>query len=948
LSRALVAVLAALFVALALPATPVAAASMAKVVVIVGPVGDHNAHYKADANDIVTEAKRYTSNVVKLFTPNATWSKVKAAAQGANILVYLGHGNGWPSIYAPFQTQTKDGLGLDPSSGADGNKVVYYGEDYLRSSIRLAPNSVVLLYHLCYASGNTEPGLSQGTFTQAKERVDNYGAGFIGAGARAVFAEGHPAHPATNYIRQLFTTSRTMDSIFRAAPTWHDNLAGPYASQRTPGLRYELDSDSATPSGFYRSLVGDLSLSATKVTRGTYPDTGRHPTEFVLPGAAEVVATDGVPLFDTAEAAVDPLATSDVILPLTTKLRLAEELAPAVDGTRIFAVTVLGAPTTGFVRAGGIAPRDSAATLLWSLDESAAWLSPNDDNVYDEWVIAPRFSESVSANYIVKNAAGTTVKSGSTTGNLVRFAWDLRDGSGALVPDGGYTWAMRGKDAWGNGTAYRTGSFTVDGTPPVTKATATSTAGTNGWIVSSVKVTLIATDKMSGVRSIRWRVNGGTAHVYSSAATFSTNGSPVFEYSAIDKAGVREPWKKVTFKIDTKAPTIGMAFDGAAGDTAGMFHGPVTVTPTFADATSGVASRTVSIDGADPVALTDASVVIDGDGTHTVIFRARDQAGNNAAKSAELTIDTVAPTVVTPEPVDGAAPRVVTPNADRVTESVALPYTTSEAATVKAIVTAVDGTTVVRTLSAPAAAGDGTLAWDGRDKAGKAVPDGTYTVTLSGRDLAGNVGPASAPIAVDVYGALSALTRTPTQFFPQDADTLATRSTARWTMLAPGTVTVTVRNAAGDVIRTAYADRAVAAGQASWFWNGKLDDGTFAPRGTYRITVRATNGTQAATQAVTVVADAFRLTTSVTTAVRGTALTITARTSETLSSTPVLTIYEPGLASRKVTMTKTSSITWTAKLTPRTTAAAGTLTLKVSARDGLGGANSSAIRLPLK
>lgn len=174
--RALVAVVVALLAALVLPATPVAAATQAKVVVVVGPVGDHNAHYKADANDIVTEAKRYTSNVIKIFTPNATWSKVKAAMQGANVFVYLGHGNGWPSIYAPFQMQTKDGLGLDPSIGADGTKTVYYGEDYIRANIRLAPNSAVLLYHLCYASGNTEPGLSQGTFSQAKERVDNYGA----------------------------------------------------------------------------------------------------------------------------------------------------------------------------------------------------------------------------------------------------------------------------------------------------------------------------------------------------------------------------------------------------------------------------------------------------------------------------------------------------------------------------------------------------------------------------------------------------------------------------------------------------------------------------------------------------------------------------------------------------------------------------------------------------
>ena len=91
--------------------TAVAAATQAKVVVVVGPVGSHNAHYKDDANDIVTEAKRYTSNVTKIFTPNATWAKVKAAAQGANVFVYLGHGNGWPSIYAPFQMLTKDGLG---------------------------------------------------------------------------------------------------------------------------------------------------------------------------------------------------------------------------------------------------------------------------------------------------------------------------------------------------------------------------------------------------------------------------------------------------------------------------------------------------------------------------------------------------------------------------------------------------------------------------------------------------------------------------------------------------------------------------------------------------------------------------------------------------------------------------------------------------------------------
>ena len=405
--RALAAVLVALLAALVLPVTPVAAATQAKVVVVVGPVGSHNAHYKDDANDIVTEAKRYTSNVTKIFTPNATWAKVKAAAQGANVFVYLGHGNGWPSIYAPFQMQTKDGLGLDPSTGADGTKTVYYGEQYIRDNIRLAPSSVVLLYHLCYASGNTEPGLSQGTFAQAKERVDNYGAGFIGAGARAVFAEGHPSHPAISYMRQLFTTDRSMATIFRTvAHVARQPLRARTPSQRTPGVQYQLDTDTTTPSGFYRSLIGDLSLTASKVTRTAYPNTGAHPADFVLPGAAEVTATEGVPLFATAEAAADPLATSSTTLPVTTRLRLDAEATPALDGTRILRATVLGGSTTGFVRATGIAPRDSAATVFRAFDQSASWLSPNDDGLYDEVVLTPRFSESVTANYVIKNAAG--------------------------------------------------------------------------------------------------------------------------------------------------------------------------------------------------------------------------------------------------------------------------------------------------------------------------------------------------------------------------------------------------------------------------------------------------------------------------------------------------------------------------------------------------------------
>ena len=109
-----------------------------KVVIVAGPVGFFNHHYKADADALAKVARRYTSNVVVLKTPHATWPAVKAAAQGAAIFIYLGHGNGWPSRYRdalwPF---TQNGLGLDPVTGANGSAHVYYGENQVASDIRL-------------------------------------------------------------------------------------------------------------------------------------------------------------------------------------------------------------------------------------------------------------------------------------------------------------------------------------------------------------------------------------------------------------------------------------------------------------------------------------------------------------------------------------------------------------------------------------------------------------------------------------------------------------------------------------------------------------------------------------------------------------------------------------------------------------------------------------------
>ena len=229
-----------------------------KIVIVVGPVGSNTSYFKSVANDVATQAKKYGMNVVKIYTPYATWARVKNAAQGASMLVYAGHGNGWPSPYSPFQRYTKDGLGLNPYSGSGNRKVKHYGEKYVAEELNLASNAVVLLMRLCYASGNSEPGKANPTQSTAKKRVDNYGAGFLRTGAKVVFAQGYGK--SNHIFHGLYNTNRTMSEIFWSDPSAKGSYRISFSSDRTSGAKAILDP--YRPGRYYRSVIGSLSMTA--------------------------------------------------------------------------------------------------------------------------------------------------------------------------------------------------------------------------------------------------------------------------------------------------------------------------------------------------------------------------------------------------------------------------------------------------------------------------------------------------------------------------------------------------------------------------------------------------------------------------------------------------------------------------------------------------------------
>ena len=252
----------------AAPTRPVKAAAIshAKVVLIVGATHGSTSGYRADMDALASAFEQYTDNVIKIYSPNATWSEVRSKATGANILVYMGHGNGEPSPYHPNMlpgtrdVETVDGLGLNLTAGNGDSNVHYYGEKYVMT-LDLAPHALVMLNHLCYASGNSEPGDPEPTLAVAKQRVDNMAAGWIHAGADAVIAMGH--NDLSGYVRSVFTDSESIRSMFETYEWGGSNFTS-WASSRNSTYTSEMD----PTGGYYRSIVFNPSLKTSDVPAG--------------------------------------------------------------------------------------------------------------------------------------------------------------------------------------------------------------------------------------------------------------------------------------------------------------------------------------------------------------------------------------------------------------------------------------------------------------------------------------------------------------------------------------------------------------------------------------------------------------------------------------------------------------------------------------------------------
>jgi hypothetical protein len=908
-----------------------------KVVIVAGPVGSYNAHYKADADALARAARKYTNNVVLIKTPKATWSAVKAAAQGAAILVYLGHGNGWPSKYRDaLWPYTQNGLGLDPAAGANGSAHVYYGEAQVGSEVRLAPNALVLLFHLCYASGNTEPGLATGTLADKKARVDNYGAGFFAAGARAVIADAY--HPNVTYIDRLFTSSASLSAMFHGVPSYHGHDIA-WDSFRTTGARIIMDPTSVARGPYYHSIVYDPALTPRMVTRTAYPTTDGRPAALVVPGAA---TTSG-----STDLFVDPALTSSTAsLASGLRLRLLARAPALSDGSAVVQVRSLDNSLAGYVRADALAPADSTPAKLYDYDLPGSLIGPNGDYVFDTFRVIVRASEPLDGTVTIRDGAGAEIKTLSASDAWSVFDWDLRSGGGAVIPDGHYSWSYRGTEGWGNNPApfIRSGSFDLDATAPTTTATATGTLHPTGWYTGTASVRLVGRDTFSGMRTTYYRLDGGKKTRYAGLIAIARSGNHQLEYWSVDRAGNAERSRTLEVKVDVSPPVTAPVLTGPVGE-AGFYRGDVTVGLTASDAQSGVASSEIALDGA-PLGAYAGPIVVSAAGTHQVSYRSTDRTGRReATKAVSFTVDRTAPSIGAAGAVAPSAPQF-SPNGDGLADTIGVSHALSERGAILLEVSGMGGGPTVRSVTIPVGrAGPGSIAWDGRDDGGQYVPDGDYTLTLTPLDRARNAGPTRS-VDIAVFGAFVGLSPAPVRFYPQDGDALAPRTAARFTLKTAVDVTLRVINKAGTTVRTIGG--AYPAGPVAIAWDGRTDGGGYAPQGLYRIVVGASAGGRTEMHATSIQAAAFELRPSATTVRRGRKMTLTVVTSEPLKGRPRLTVRQPGRVAYAVKLTKIGTSTYRATWLLKTGGRAGRVTLTVSGTDAANGRNSTVLALRIR
>ncbi|MCG6169802.1 ankyrin repeat domain-containing protein [Leptospira sanjuanensis] len=170
-----------------------------KAVVLVGDVDGDNGPgtlgYIKNMQGVAKVLRERGVQVTEYYSPKNSWDQIKGSIQGANLVLYAGHGVGSNLTDSPYHQKYVGGFAL---------KGKFVSNDDVENTLKPAPGAVVLFLGACFTAGNMAYDMGVIDAEETKHRVSMYSAPFLKAGFQGYYATWAP-WTAQSLIAELFT-----------------------------------------------------------------------------------------------------------------------------------------------------------------------------------------------------------------------------------------------------------------------------------------------------------------------------------------------------------------------------------------------------------------------------------------------------------------------------------------------------------------------------------------------------------------------------------------------------------------------------------------------------------------------------------------------------------------------------------------------------------------------